>query len=338
MTQRQAAPQVASTRCPFLVEETAQCCRLAPFQKLVPGHDIAKQDQCCSSEAWRSCAWVPQCGARPNDRDRATQPVAGPDGRCPFLDEILACSCAAGPSSKLIPRTRLAVRRCLGDSHRYCEFFLERARPSPSADPGRHAAPPDWLPPGADRIPIAPGVALAPNHMWLDVGPDGSCHVGVDAFLVRVLGAVDDVIFLSARGRGSPNVVLTVAGTTLPLVFPRPIDITGVNRALRRHLDNLTGDPYGRGWLYEGWTLKPHGRTGVEARTAGLLRGPDAEAWMVSEVKRLSRHVHTIASRRSSHLGPVLADGGEVSAALAQHLERPDLLEVFSLFFTGGSG
>jgi len=333
MTQRQEErPQVASTRCPFLVEVPAQCCRLAPYRKLVPGSDIAKQDQYCSSGAWKSCAWVPQRGAQLDGGNQATQPLAGPCHRCPFLDEIPACSCAAAPSSKLIPRTQLAVSRCRGDSHRYCDFFLDRACPRPSVDTSGRAAPL-----GTAGIPIAPGVAFAPNHMWLDVGSDGSCHVGVDAFLVRVLGAVDEVTFLSACGPGSPSLVLTVAGTTLALVFPQPIDITRVNSALRRHLDSLTADPYGRGWLYEGWSLQPHGRTGVEARTVGLLRGPDAETWMASEVRRLLRHVQTMLSRRSSHLGPVANDGGEVSAALAQHLERAELLEVFNLFFTGAS-
>lgn len=336
MTQRHAWQPVASTRCPFLVEVNAQCCRLAPIHKLVPARDIVRQDQCCSTDAWRSCAWVPPRGTPIDGGDHATQPVAG--DQCPFLSELFACSCAAAPSSKLIPRTRLAVRRCLGDSHRYCESFLERARPHLPVDTIDHAAPPDRRPVGASGIPIAPGIALARNHMWLDVGSDGSCHVGVDAFLVRVLGAVDEVIFLSARGRGSPNVVLLVAGTTLPLVFPQALDITGVNRALRRHLDTLTADPYGRGWLYEGWTVKPRGRTDVDARTAGLLRGPDAETWMASEVRRLLRHVQQILSRRSSHLGPVAADGGEVSAALAHHLERAELLEIFSRFFSGASG
>ncbi len=58
---------------------------------------------------------------------------------------------------------------------------------------------------------------------------------------------------------------------------------------------------------------------------------------MASETQRLSRLVHDILSRRSGQLGPVAADGGEVSEALAQHLERTELLEVFSLFFSGGS-
>jgi hypothetical protein len=171
--------------------------------------------------------------------------------------------------------------------------------------------------------------------MWLDVGPDGSCHVGVDAFLVRVLGAVDEVTFLSACGPGSPSLVLTAAGATLQLVFPKPLDITGVNGALRRHPDSLTSDPYGRGWLYEGRTLGLRDGTGVDARTSGLLRDPDVEAWMASEVARLTLLVHDILSRRGGRSGSVLADGGAVSLALAQHLTRAELLEVFSLFFTG---
>lgn len=262
---------------------------------------------------------------------------SAPAGQCPFLDEILACSCAAAPWSKLIPKTVLAVRRCLGDSHRYCEFFLERVRPHLPAVATDRAAPFDSRPPGGAGIPIAPGVALAPNHMWLDVGSDGSCHVGVDAFLVRVLGAVDELIFLSRCGRGSPGLVLTVAGTTLPLVFPQGLEITAANSALRHHLDDLVADPYGRGWLYEGWIPRPHVRTEIKGRTVRLLRGPDAEAWMASEVRRLLRHVQTILSRRGSHLGQVAADGGEVAAALAQHLDRAELLEVFSLFFSGAA-
>ena len=268
---------------------------------------------------------MPRPGTPLENDSQAIRPIDESGDRCPFLQEIRACSCAAASSSRLIPRTLLAVRRCLGDSHRYCEFFLERVRLHP--------------PTGADgrEIPIAPGVALAPNHMWLDVGPDGCCHVGLDAFMVRMLGAIDEVIFLSARGRGAPSLVLTIAGVTLPLVFPQPLDITCVNRAIRGHVDHLTADPYGRGWLYEGWPVASHGRTGPAARSSGLRRGADAETWMASEVSRLRQHVRTIASRRSSQLGPVWADGGEVAAGLAHHLERAELLEVFSLFFAGAA-
>jgi glycine cleavage system H lipoate-binding protein len=332
MTQRQARwPQAASTRCPFLVEESAQFCRLASPSTLVPSRDIATQNQCCSTDGWRSCAWA----ALP-DGDRlaiaATRSLDRSAERCPYLHEIRACSCAASPSSKLIPRTRLAVRRCLGDSHRYCEFFLEQAHPDAARDAATRPAAPD-RPTSRAAIPVASNVALAPNHMWLDVGPDGTCHVGVDAFLVRVLGPIEDVAFLSRHGAGSPSVGLTVAGTALPLVFPGRMEITGVNGGLRRHLDQLNADPYGRGWLVEGRMPELRDRTGVECGMPGLRRGAEAEAWMASEVKRLVRHVHTILERRGSGLGTVLGDGGEATASLSRYLERAELLEVFSLFF-----
>jgi glycine cleavage system H lipoate-binding protein len=327
--------RVASTRCPFLVEGTARCCGLAPFRKLVPELAIAERDQSCSSAAWRSCAWVRRQDAV-DGQCRAIQPVAESGDQCPFLDEMIACSCAAASSSKLIPKTLLAASRCLGDSHRYCDFFLERMCPPPGGASDR-AGSTDVPATGPVTIPVPAGMALAPNHMWFDVGPDGSCHVGIDAFLVRVLGAVDEVIFLSSCNFASPSLALTAAGTTLPLVFPRRLYITRVNSALRRHPGDLTADPYHRGWLYEGRVRKRPGRTAIGATTAGLRRGPDAEMWMASEVKRLSRHVRTILSRRSSHLGPVAADGGEISGALAQHLERAELLEIFSLFFSGAA-
>jgi glycine cleavage system H lipoate-binding protein len=326
--------RVASTRCPFLVEGTARCCGLAPFRKLVPELAIAEQDQSCSSMAWRACAWVRRQDAI-DGKCRAARPLAESDDQCPFLDEMIACSCGAAPSSKLIPRTLLAVSRCLGDSHRYCDFFLERAYPQPPAGTSDRVAPADVPTTRPVTIPVPPGVALAPNHMWFDVGPDGSCHVGIDAFVVRVLGAIDDVIFLSPCSFASPSLALTAAGTTLPLVFPRRLYITRVNNALRRHPNDLTADPYRRGWLYEGRVRKRPGRTSIEATTSGLRRGTDAEMWMASEVRRLTRHVRGIVERRSGHLGRVAADGGEISGALPQYLDRAELLEVFSLFFAG---
>ena len=308
MTRRQeTGRRTASLRCPFLVEGTALGCGLAPFHKLVPGLAVAQQDQCCSSQTWRACSWIREHGVPIDGTDRAA---------CPFLEETPVCSCSAAPSSKLIPRTSTAVSRCLGDSHRYCDVFLETStRPAAAATPVPH------------------GLAFAHNHMWLDVGPDGSCHVGVDAFLVRVLGTIDEVILLSACGVASPSVALTVAGATLMLVFPKPLQITLVNRPLQRHPGDLIADPYGLGWLYEGGTIETLLPTTSGAHVAGLRRGADAERWMAAEVARLSRHVRALDERRNGHLGPVAADGGEVAPGFASHLDRAELLEIFSLFF-----
>jgi hypothetical protein len=337
MTHRQHAWQPpASTCCPFLLEEAAQFCRLAPCSTLVPSRRIATEVQRCSSAAWSACALVPRSRAPRGGPGGAALSAATPADRCPFLAEIAACSCAAAPSGRLLPGTRLAVRRCRGDSHRYCDVFLEYAGGRAAA--GTAARPAANGLARGEAIPIAPGVAVAPNHMWLDVGPDGGCHVGVDAFLARVLGPVDEIAFLSRPGPGSPRVVLTVAGASLPIAFPAAFDIACANRALRWHVDRLTADPYGRGWLYEGTAPGGRGGNRLDTWTTGLRRGPGAEAWMASEVRRLERHLHATLSRRGGQLGPTLNDGGEIAAPLPRHLERAELVEIFGLFFAGAPG
>ena len=50
--------------------------------------------------------------------------------------------------------------------------------------------------PLVDGIPVPLNLAYAPNHMWLDVGDDGCRHVGIDAFLARIIGTVDAISFV----------------------------------------------------------------------------------------------------------------------------------------------
>ena len=40
----------------------------------------------------------------------------------------------------------------------------------------------------------------SPSHLWLDVGDDGLCHLGIDAFLARVVGSVERLVFLTPKG------------------------------------------------------------------------------------------------------------------------------------------
>lgn len=307
------SPDDRGLRCPFLVELTALTCELASGPKPLPGSAIAVDEQRCSSPGWVTCALARQHGAT-----GATPPAA-----CPFLVSTRVQSCQAAPIAKLIPRSDDPACRCNGDAHRYCELFLERAHPHAERE----------AEPAADgtEVPIPPEVCCAPNHMWLDVGADGSCHVGVDAFLSRVVGPVDAVTFLSGRGPSAPSVVLTLVGAELPLAFPHPIDVTSVNAALRTHPGVLTADPYRRGWLFEGTILGEE--RGYGDPTVGLLRGGRARAWMRAEVRRLSEVVHGLLAERVADLGPTMADGGDFAEGLARYLDRRELLRVLSLFF-----
>ena len=40
--------------------------------------------------------------------------------------------------------------------------------------------------------------------MWLDVGEDGICHAGIDAFLSRALGQVERISYVHCKGGTGP--------------------------------------------------------------------------------------------------------------------------------------
>ncbi len=103
------------------------------------------------------------------------------------------------------------------------------------------------------------------NHFWLDAEESGLCHIGIDGFLADVAGNVDGITFVTARGTHCPSLALTVNGVEWPMSFPNPLMIQKVNSRLRSDPARLTADPYGAGWLFEGWEV-----AGANARWAGL--------------------------------------------------------------------
>ena len=168
--------------------------------------------------------------------------------------------------------------------------------------------------------------------MWLNVAPDGSCHIGVDAFLAYVMGSVESRVILFESDGHRPGVVLNVGGVDLSLTFPLRLKITGNNYRLRSHPETLFEDSYGTGWLFEGQVSI----TEIEVSTTSenLLSGEAAKQWMRDEMNRLSIFVHEHLNHPGETGEILVADGGGAAPNLAQHLEREELLELFSLFFT----
>jgi glycine cleavage system H lipoate-binding protein len=178
-----------------------------------------------------------------------------------------------------------------------------------------------------DGISLPGWLFYATNHMWLDLGTDGSCHIGIDGLLARVLSSVERITYITPRGVHRPSAVLTVRGVDFHMVFPNAMLITGTNVYLRANPASLTSDPYRTGWLFEG-KVAPEG----PRPEAGLVPGTEAAAqWMESETTRLNEFVHGLASRNQEAL---MADGGAISHDLLEHLDREQTLELFHSFFS----
>jgi len=302
-------------RCPFLREEQVKSCEAAPFRKSVARSSTAAAVERCTSAEYASCPVAPPSHeAHPSP------------SRCPFLRESLVQFCAATPRPTYVPWSASPELRCGHDGHRFCELFLgvAGARRSP-ARPGIE----ETGVAEAGGVPMPEWLHYAPNHLWLDTGEDGLWHVGVDAFVVQVLGAVERLAFLTVKGTARPAVVLTAGGVDLALALGRELPIAAANTRLRSSLDRLTADPYGLGWLF---TLRAPGEPGPhEPPAPGMRHGEAAREWMEREVRRFSLAVHARLATDAG--GRLAADGGRFAPGFLAHLDREEALRLFADFF-----
>jgi glycine cleavage system H lipoate-binding protein len=271
--------------CPFLKEGRARYCHAAPVQKLILDGPGATDGGRCTSSDYRHCALAAKSGPQQD--------------RCPHLEQIRVQYCGVSPVTKLVPFSDSELSSCTSNTYRYCDSYLLLARPHANSAPAH--------------------LLYAANHFWLDAEESGLCHVGIDGFLADVAGSVDGITFVTARGTHCPSLALTVNGVEWPMRFPNPLMIQKVNSRLRSDPARLTVDPYGAGWLFEGWELP--GRT-----RSGLVSGPQAAAWQAQERERLSNEIH------EAHAPG--CDGGAPVHGVAQLLSRQDLVCLFQHFFS----
>ncbi len=289
-------------QCPFLKEAQVESCRHAITRKMiVRGAEMSAQEKCLSP---RFCGCAVFAAEHVDAPQNAT--------RCPFFEQSLVQYCGAASITKYIPYSEAVLSRCGTDAFRYCDLYLAMAHPN---DPSL---------PRAEGVMVPPWLWYAPNHMWVDVGDDGSCHVGIDGLLANAIGTADRVSFVGPKGEGRPAVTLTVRGVDIQLVFPNPLLVTGSNVYLRANPSQLTSDPYRLGWLFEG--RQP---SDGDVRR-GLLRGDEALPWMEKEVDRVSRFVHDQIARADC----LVADGGAIHGDFARYLERDQIFELFHRFFS----
>lgn len=288
--------------CPFLKETSVRYCQSAPVRKLIPtAWTGACQDMCATPEFVTCQQYQEQAGFEPA-------------AACPHLRESLMQYCGAAPVARFVPWSEALVSRCGNGSHRYCELYLGLAHPDVSGAE-------------VDGLPMPEWLSYSANHMWLDVTDDGACHIGIDAFLSRALGAVDRVQYVWTKGRRRATAVLSVAGFEFQVVFPNDVILDNCNLYLRADPSKLTTEPYTGGWLFEG-TLAPETR-------ASMLEGQPARAWMQAEQRRMNEFLQ---QHVSSELGPLACDGGLFAAGAALELDREHLLALFHEFFSPFAG
>lgn len=309
-------------RCPFLKEAQVKFCTTSAFRKMIAQPLGVAADEKCSSGGYGDCSVYKQ------------QAHDGPTGaRCPFLQESLVQYCGAASVTKFIPYSESLLCRCGSDAYRYCDLYVTSTHPENRGTAsllGRLMAGAEEAGERcADGTRIPSRLWYSANHLWLDLGEDRCCHVGIDEFLARILGQVERISFVTLTGVHHPTVVLTARGVDMPFVFPAPILLTGANLYLRASPARLTSDPYSLGWLFCG--VEPPASAGPPL-AAGLIPGTEAPGWMRQELTRLAEFLNGLSSRSRPRC-PTTA-GDVFSGDVMQHLGREEMLALFNEFFS----
>lgn len=147
-------------------------------------------------------------------------------------------------------------------------------------------------------------VSLATNHMWLRNNLDGTVTVGVDEFLSRLVGALEEI---SLPRSGDPVVPATAdigvrsQRRVLRLATPLTGDVVASNVEVLQNPSLVLSDPYGKGWLMR---VRPNAH--AAEKVGDFLVGRPVE-WIKEQIA-LVRDFLATSSQHGQSL--VLQEGG----------------------------
>lgn len=263
-------------QCPFLKETRVRWCRAAGIRKPIPETQSDDAACRCLDERFRTCRWV-------SPESRQSEPP------CPHLEHALVQYCEAAPLTRFVPFSEPLLTRCGSSAHRYCDFYLDILRAA--------------RPPLRDHEFSAPADLLyTRNHWWVDLQDEGMCHIGVDAFLARLLDGAERAGVLTPRGTAHPAAVFTCRGTDFTLVFPAELCIEAANPHLRIEPRRMLREPYSAGWLFRARTAEDQ----LAALKEVLIGPEEARRTMEEDARRVNEMLQWLHAAGAV----AMADGG----------------------------
>ncbi len=290
-------------QCPFLKEARVRWCRAAGIRKPIPETQSDDAACRCLDERFHACRW-----AAPEFRD-AMPP-------CPHLEHALVQYCEAAPLTRFVPFSEPLLTRCGTDAHKYCDFYLDILRAA--------------RPPLKDHEFVAPeDLYYTRNHWWIDLQEQGLCHLGVDAFLARLLSGVERAGILTPRGLSFPAVVFTCGGTDFMATFPARIE--AANPHLRLEPRRMLREPYSAGWLFRGNIAEDQ----MAELKAFLMPASEARRLMEEDARKVNEMLQSL---HPAGAALAMADGGLFEEGLLGLLEPEEALRLFSEMGSAAAG
>lgn len=146
------------------------------------------------------------------------------------------------------------------------------------------------------------GFYLHPGHTWVKLEEGATVRIGVDDFVLRVLGPPDRIespLIGKEIKQGEPDILIQRGENTAWALSPVSGIVTEINTSLREKGNLANAAPYSDGWI-----MRVHAPN-LRRELKYLSIGDQAKASLSHDIDRLYGVIEDVA-------GPIAADGGQL--------------------------
>ncbi len=156
------------------------------------------------------------------------------------------------------------------------------------------------------------------GHTWARLDTSGEAKVGIDHFLMKIIGGADSVS-LPASGRsvrqGERVFSILRGGKEIGLVSPIEGVIASVNEKADLNAEAARKEPYKEAWLF---TIKPKNLSGSLRNVRSI---ESASGWFDGEIRRFSSFL-VANSPYFAGVGATMQDGGTYPAGIIDQMNE----------------
>ncbi len=167
------------------------------------------------------------------------------------------------------------------------------------------------------RIPQ--GLFYCKNHTWVYLEKTGAAKVGIDDFLLRIVGNVNVKYLISPGDKFNKGEIIGEImqdGKRLKISSPITGEILNLNTSLMENSGILQDDPYDNGWIC---TIKP---SNWSAETNSYYLAEEATQWIKTEIERFKDFLAVSLSKNSAEPNLVtFQSGGELKQNILEELD-----------------
>ncbi|MBU1903386.1 MAG: glycine cleavage system protein H [Proteobacteria bacterium] len=160
------------------------------------------------------------------------------------------------------------------------------------------------------RIPQ--GYYFHRGHTWMKIEESGSVRIGIDEFILRLLGPFDSIespLIGKQIKQGRADITVNREGFVASVLSPVSGVVTSTNTRLRSEGSLANKAPFSKGWV-----LRVHAE-GLRNELKNLMINRETGDFMDAEVEHLHRLMEEVA-------GPLPVDGGHLSDDIYGKLPR----------------